>query len=117
MNIPAGTVLARAKREEWTRQIRNAKALTVRPAESPTITPTEGAALSLRARGERHVERMAGVTERGVAHVEALEGGAILDRVGAIEKLDRIARRSFGLDDRPAGGLSLDLSVFVGAVT
>ena len=116
MNIPAGTVLARAKREEWTRQVQNAKALAVRPAESPTVTPTAAAAMTMQARGERHVERMAGVTERGVAHVEGLDGGTILDRVDAIEKLDKIARRTFGLNDSAPGGFTLNLGIVAGGM-
>jgi len=99
MGIPAGTILARAKREGWTAQIKNAKALAVRPLESPTITPTQAVALSMQQRGERHVARMAGVSERGVDHVETMDGGAILDRVDVIEKLDKVARRTFGITD------------------
>ena len=54
-------------------------------------------------RGERHVGRMAGVSERGVDHVEAMDGGAILDRVDDIEKLDKVARRTFGITEGDAG--------------
>jgi len=50
-------------------------------------------------RGERHVSRMAGITERGVEHVEAMDGGEILDRIDAVEKLDKVARRTFGITE------------------
>jgi hypothetical protein len=63
MNIPEGTVLARAKREGWTREIQNAKALAKRE-DATLATPFEAAAMSMQRRGERHVERMAGVSER-----------------------------------------------------
>ncbi len=41
MGIPEGTVLARAKREGWTREIQNAKALVKREESSLAITPVE----------------------------------------------------------------------------
>ena len=39
MGIPEGTVLARAKREGWSREIQNAKALAKRNDAATTITP------------------------------------------------------------------------------
>src|SRR5438552_14740757 len=58
MGIPEGTVLARAKREGWTREIKNAKALAKRE-DALAATPVEAVAMSMQKRGERHVERMA----------------------------------------------------------
>src|SRR5512133_255107 len=63
MGIPEGTVLARAKREGWTRQIQSAKALAKREETPLEVTPVEAAAMSMQQRGERHLERMAGVSE------------------------------------------------------
>jgi hypothetical protein len=104
MNIPEGTVLARAKREGWTQEIQNAKALVKRENSALAVTATEAVAITMQQRGERHVERMAGVSERGVDHVETMDGPEILDSVDQIEKLDKIARRTFGLDEiRPCG--------------
>ncbi len=61
-------------------------------------------------RGERHVERMAGVSERAVGHIETMDGPEILNSVDEIEKLDKVARRTFGLkDDNPLGGFSLNV--------
>ena len=37
-------------------------------------------------RGERHRERMAGVSERGVDHIETMDGLEILNSVDEIEK-------------------------------
>src|SRR6266568_7830454 len=79
MGIAAGTVLARAKREGWTREIQNAKALAKREDASPAITPVQAVAATMQQRGERHVERMAGVSERGVDHIETLDGPEILN--------------------------------------
>ena len=104
MGIPAGTVLARAKREGWTRQIESAKALGKREDSAPAVTATEAVAITIQRRGERHIERMAGVSERGVDHVETMGGPEILVSIDQIEKLDKVARRTFGLNDILPGG-------------
>ena len=98
MNIPEGTVLAHAHREGWTRQIQSAKALAKRE-DALMGTPVKAAAMSMPERAERHVARMAGVSERGVDRVETMDGSAILKSVDRIDKLDKMGRRTFGLDD------------------
>jgi hypothetical protein len=113
MNIPAGTVLARAKREGWTRQIQNAKALVKREDSAPAVTATEAVAITMQQRGERHLGRMAGVSERGVDHVETMQGSEILARVDQIEKLDKVARRTFGLSDGDSDGSNLMVNVAI----
>ena len=102
MNIPEGTVLARAKREGWTQQIQNAKGLMKRE-DDLAVTPVQAVAATMQQRGQRHVERMAGVSERGVDHIETMDGAAILNSVDRIEKLDKVARRTFSLEDNPYG--------------
>ena len=53
---------------------------------------------------------MAGVSERGVDHIETMDGPEILNSVDEIEKLDKVARRTFGLeDDNPYQGFSLNV--------
>ena len=107
MGIPAGTVLARSKREGWTQQIAAAKLIErpqlarelVKPDAIGAITVTQSVARTMAERGQRHVERMAGITERGVEHVETMEPDAMLSRIDEIEKLDRVARRTFGIAD------------------
>jgi hypothetical protein len=104
MGIPEGTILSHAKREGWTRQIVSSKALAKREEAPLAVTPVEAVAMSMQQRGERHLERMAGVSERGVAHIETMDGPEILNSVEQIEKLDKVARRTFGLDDLPPSG-------------
>jgi hypothetical protein len=60
-------------------------------------------------RGERHLERMAGVSERGVDHIETMNGPEILNSVDQIEKLDNVAPRTFGLNDNPYSGFTLNV--------
>ncbi len=109
MGIPEGTVLARAKRECWTQHIESAKALAKREETPLALTPVEAVAMSMQQRGERHIERMAGVSERGVDHIETMDGPEILNSVDQIEKLDKVARRTFGLNDLPQSGFSLNV--------
>ena len=107
--IPAGTILSRAKREGWTREIQSAKALAKRQDASLAVTPVEAVAMSMQQRGERHVERIAGVSERAVDHIETMDGPEILNSVDQIEKLDKVARRTFGLGDIIPGTFSLNM--------
>jgi hypothetical protein len=113
MGIAEGTVLARAKREGWTRQIQSAKALAKREGAPLAVTPIEAVAMSMQKRGERHVERMAGVSERGVDHIETMDGPGILNSVDEIEKLDKVARRTFGISDGDAPGTNVAVNIAI----
>ena len=73
MGISEGTVLSRAKREGWTRKIQSGKALAKRE-DVLVATPVEAVAMSMQQRGERHVERMGGISERGVDYIETMDG-------------------------------------------
>jgi hypothetical protein len=110
MNVPTGTVLARAKREGWTQQIEAAKhaaALT----QSNAITPLQSIAAVMEERGQHYRERIAGVSEKVIGHVEAMHPDEILTRSAQFEKIDTIARRTFGLNEAPPSQGSLTLSV------
>src|SRR5947207_2375210 len=91
---PGRNGLARARREGWTREIQSAKALGEREDAEKAISPLQAVAMSIHQRADRHVERMAGVSEKVVAHVESLEPSAILDQIDKVEKADRVARRT-----------------------
>ena len=47
--------------------------------------------LCMRERAERHVERMAGVSERAVDHIETMDGPEILNSIDRIEKAGKVA--------------------------
>ena len=110
MNVPEGTVLARAKREGWTQQIAAAKQAVVTP-QSNAITPLQSIAAVMQERGERYRERVAGVSERVAGHVESMDPDEILNRSAQFEKINTIARRTFGLNEAPSNQGSLTLSV------
>jgi len=110
MNVPEGTVLARAKREGWTQQIAAAKHAVALP-QSNAITPLQSIAAVMQERGERYRERIAGVSERVVGHIEAMCPDEILTRSAQFEKIDTIARRTFRLNEAPPSQGSLSLNV------
>jgi hypothetical protein len=70
MNVPEGTVLARAKRQGWTHQIAAAKQ-AVALSQSNAITSI---AAVMQERGERYRERMAHGSEKVAGHLESMEG-------------------------------------------
>jgi len=108
MNVPEGTVLSRAKREGWTQQIKDAQAIAL---QSNAITPLQSIAAVMQERGQRYRERVAGISERVVGHVESMDPEEILARSGQFEKIDTIARRTFRLDDVPPSQGCLNLNI------
>jgi len=111
MSIPEGTVLARANREQWTRQIQDAKVLVRRDDTSTAVTPFEAVSASIQQRGERHVGRMANIVEKTLPHVEAMQPGAILDCIDDVDTLDKVARRTFGLGTENGNGGNVMVNV------
>jgi hypothetical protein len=64
-------------------------------------------------RGERHLGRMANIVEKTVPHVEAMEPGAILDRIDDVETLDKVARRAYGISDGDAHGDNVAVNIAI----
>ena len=54
---------------------------------------------------------MAGVSERGVDHIETMNGPEILNAVDEIETLDKVARRTFGISDGHSDGNNVIVNV------
>jgi hypothetical protein len=102
--------IVRAYREGWRREIQNATALAKHKDTSRSATPFEAVSASIQQRGERHVGRMANIVEKTLPHVEAMQPGAILDRVDDVDTLDKIGRRTFKLDDNLSAG-GIDISI------
>jgi hypothetical protein len=104
--------LAHAKRHGWTQQIEHAKAIVLQPqSDAIAPSPMQSVAAVMEQRGERYRERIAGVSERVVGHIEAMCPDEILTRSAQFEKIDTIARRTFGLNEAPPSQGSLTLSV------
>ena len=54
---------------------------------------------------------MASVSERVVGHVESMDPDEILSRSAQFEKIDTIARQTFGLNDASSGQECLSLNI------
>ena len=101
-NLDYNSVLRRAKLENWTV-----------PTKKPTIVKQKKAAdkKDLLVRGHDYSSRMADLIENTLEHLETLAPQDVLQSVDEVEKLDRIARRSFGLDDEVKGGPTLNVNI------
>ena len=110
MKVPTGTLLGRAAREKWTRKIREARALV--PVDSmPAVSPMQAVIASMQERGERHVGRVAGLTEKMVGTFEKLPEADQLQFVAELERLDKIGRKAFGIADPSDGAPFVAVSV------
>jgi hypothetical protein len=65
-------------------------------------------------RGDRYRERMAGISEKVAGHLESLEANEILLRSSQVEKIDTVARRTFGLDNTASGNGAVNVDVLCG---
>ena len=57
---------------------------------------------------------MADVSEKVAGHLESMEANEILSRSSQVEKIDTVARRTFGLDSPVAGSGAVNLNVLTG---
>lgn len=69
----------------------------------------QSAALTMQARAERHVRRMAGITEKNLPHLESMQPAQILDSARNLERFDFVARRNYRIEDMPADSGPLNL--------
>ena len=109
MGIPSGTILSRSKREKWSLGAATARLkddpelcreILIPKQEEGTMTVSQAVALSLRERAEKYAEGVATVTgERMLPYLRSLPDEEMLAAADRIEKLDRVARRAFRLDD------------------
>jgi hypothetical protein len=95
------------------RQIAAAKQAVALP-QSNAITPLQSIAAVMQERGERYRERMANVSEKVAGRLESMKADEILLRSSQVEKIDTVARRTFGLDNPVAGSGALNLNVLTG---
>jgi hypothetical protein len=88
MGVPAGTVLTRAKREGWSKQISDAKALAKREDTAPAVTPMEAAAFTLNERKDKtklHLSRYAvEASENAANHRQKLKIARQVKDVAAV---------------------------------
>ena len=74
----------------------------------------QSVAAVMQERGERYRERMAGVSEKVAGRLESMGADEILSRGSKVEKIDTVARRTFGLDTPVSGSGAVNLNVLCG---
>jgi hypothetical protein len=57
---------------------------------------------------------MADGSEKVAGHLESMDADSILTRSAQVEKIDSVARRTFGLDNPAAGSGAVNLHVLTG---
>ena len=62
-------------------------------------------------RAERHVERMAGITEKVLPHLESMQPAEILNSARNLERFDYVARRNYGVENQPPQGGLINLAI------
>ena len=80
------------------------------------ITRMQSAALTIQERAERHVERIAGITDKVLPHLESMEPGEILNSGCNLERIDYVARRNYQFDQRPPAGGGTHIGLLTGQV-
>ena len=102
LNIPLGTIAWRSSKGQW-RQIKKDAALTI----------DQTSANQWLARTANWRERMATIAERNLVQIEASETPTSVKGLSewfeALDKLDRIGRRQFGLDAQAGAGPSVQI--------
>ncbi len=116
-DIPEGTALARAKRENWSSDRGKAREAASRDFAKADVS--KAIALDREERRRRHLSRMEEITERIGTHVEDLPSDVALNRIGQLDRFDRLTRRTLGLEDgsSPAPLINVNLLSEIGAMT
>ena len=65
----------------------------------------------MQARAERHVERMAAITDRVLPVLEKMEPAEILEGARNLERFDYVARRNYGVENQPSPGGLINLAI------
>lgn len=96
MGVAEGTILSRAKREGWSKQITEAKGIALK-MQSNAITPMQSAVSSLQERGESYKDSMRLLIEKKVRQL-LLSGLPAIESMSDAERFNKIARETYGLN-------------------
>jgi hypothetical protein len=103
--IPKGTITSRSSREKWATDKERVQALAVEAAQQ-----TQSTAESLAVRGKLWPNRVTGITDKAmdVIEKESITDLRSADKVISLtDKVDKVARRSYGLDDENKGNTTV----------
>lgn len=95
--MPAGTILARAKREGWTQQIERAKAIV--PQQSKAIIPGNATVSAIADLGRESRLALGKGLHKASAHVANLKGAEIVAQADKVSSLTKASATVFGWQD------------------
>jgi len=100
-NLNISSVLKRAKLENWAKPKPQLKKTKVIQKDKRDLLQ----------RGHDYAHRMANILEETLSFIEDQEPENRIGLIDEIEKLDKVARRSFGLDSEVKGGPTLNVNI------
>lgn len=102
--IAEGTVLARAQREGWSHQKREALSRAgITGGQDRAVS--QSIAIEAADRAQAHLARMSGLVEALGQHADTLAPSMLFEQIGKLDTFDRIARRNFGLETPQQGNV------------
>jgi hypothetical protein len=110
LGVPEGTALSWAMKDDWSGQraaVRQLVDKSLADRLAITADPTKCVTSTLRQKAECYVGRLGEACDRFGDHVASLPSPELLVQARHIESLDKVARRTFGLDVVKSGEGSL----------
>jgi hypothetical protein len=104
-------LLSKAHREGWSQLKRQALELMHGPKGDESRDVVQSIAIEMGQRGQRHIQRMAGLCDALGEHAASLTPAALFDQISRLNTLDIVARRSYGLESGAGGAV---VNVLVG---
>ena len=102
--IAEGTVLARAQREGWSQQKREALSRAgITGGQDRAVS--QSIAIEAADRAQAHLAHMGALVEALGQHADTLAPSMLFEQVGKLDTFDRIARRNFGLETPQQGNV------------
>lgn len=106
LSVSYAALKKRASREKWL-TVGRVRQEAARATVAANTAALEAVAGSLQDRGQRYVLKLAQAAERFADRAADLDADALMDRARAVETLDRVARRTFGLSDDLAATMTV----------
>jgi len=110
------TVLSYAKRHGLTQEIQRAKTHARDIVQSNALSSVQSVTTTMVQRGQRYVERMAGVTEKVLPYLEKMQPEDLLEKSDKLLKYNQVSRVNYGLNDSTGPGGSLSIEVLTNQV-
>ena len=102
-NLDLNSILKQAKLENWSKPKPSPKPIKVREENDDRVSPIE--------RGHKYTKRLSETLSDVLDYLEDCTPQELLSQIDNVEKMDRILRRSYGLDREIQGGPTLNVNI------